>query len=147
MSVEQVARDFITTMTDLEKTKAYLAPDAMVSGGVLPQPMPAMEALGLVAGMKSAFPDLKFDVQQVTVNGDQATVNVKLSGTNTGPLSMPLPGMTGSIPPTGKLVSVPDTFVVTVKDDKVTHMNVDSPAGGGLPGVLAQMGVNMPGMM
>lgn len=146
MSVEQVARDFITTMTDVEKTKAHLTADAMVSGGVLPQPMPAMEALGLVAGMKAAFPDLKFDVQQVTVNGDQATVNVQLSGTNTGPLSMPLPGMPGSIPPTGKKVSVPDTFVVTVQGDKVSHMNVDSPAGGGLPGVLAQIGVNMPGM-
>lgn len=146
MNVEQVARDFVTAMTDVEKTKAYLAPDAMVSGGMLPQPMPAMEALGMVAGMKAAFPDLKFDVQQVTVNGDQATVQVELSGTNTGTLSMPLPGMPGSIPPTGKKVSVPDTLVVTVQGDKVSHMTIDSPAGGGLPAVLAQMGVNMPGM-
>jgi hypothetical protein len=41
---------------------------------------------------------------------------------------------------------VPDTLIVTVEGDKVSHMNIDSPAGGGLPGVLTQMGVNMPGM-
>ena len=146
MSVEQVARDFVTNMTDAEKTKSHLTADAMVSGGVLPQPMPAMEAFNLVGAMQAAFPDLKFEVEQVTVNGNQATVNLQLIGTNTGPLSMPLPGMSGSIPPTGKKVSAKDVFVITVQGEKVSHMRVESPAGGGLPGVLAQMGVNMPGM-
>src|SRR5574342_1274882 len=139
MSVEQVARDFVTDMMDVEKTKAHLTADAMVSGGVLPQPMPAMEAFGLIGAMQAAFPDLKFEVEQVKVNGNQATVNLQLSGTNTGSLSMPLPGMPGSIPPTGKKVSAKDVFVVTVQGDKVSHMRVESPAGGGLPGVLAQM--------
>jgi len=146
MSVEQVARDFVEgMMTDAEKTKEHITPDAMVSGGVLPQPMPAMEAFILVGAMKSAFPDLKFDVQQVTVNGNEATVKVQLSGTNTGTLSMPLPGMPSSIPPTGKKVSVPDAFVVTVQGDKVSQMQVMSPADGGLPAVLAEIGVKMPG--
>jgi predicted ester cyclase len=145
MSVEQAARDFVTNMTDSEKTRAHLTADAMVSGGVLPQPMPAMEALNLIAAMQSAFPDLRFEVEQVTVNGNEATVNLQLIGTNTGTLSMPLPGMP-SIPPTGKKVSVKDAFVVTVQGDKVSHMRVESPAGGGLPGVLAQLGVQMPGI-
>ena len=30
----------------------------------------------------TAFPDLKFEVKQVTVNGDQATVNTMWSGRN-----------------------------------------------------------------
>jgi predicted ester cyclase len=145
MSVEQIARDFISMMTDLEQTKAHLTEDAVASGGVLPQPIPAMEAFNIIAGMKSAFPDLKFDVRQVTVNGNQATVNAEISGTNTGSLSLPLPGMP-SIPATGKKVSAPDTFIVTVEGDKVSRLEVDSPSGGGLPAVLAQLGVNMPGM-
>src|SRR4030095_10085116 len=103
-----------------------------------------METFALVAGMKAGFPDLKFDVQQVTVNGNQATVNVQLTGTNTGTLSMPLPGMPSSIPPTGKKVSVPDAFLVTVEGDKVSQMQVVSPADGGLPAVLAEIGVKMP---
>ena len=143
MSIEQVARDLITMMTDVEKTKASLTPDAMASGGVLPQPMPAMEAFNLIAGLTTAFPDLKFEVEQVTVNGDQATVKAHWGGTQSGALS--LPGMP-SVPPTGKKVSVKDTYIVTVQGDKVSHLQVESPADGGIPGALAQLGVKMPGM-
>ena len=145
MSVEQVARDFIAMMSDVERTKAQITPDAMVSGGILPQPMPALEAIGLIGGLKSAFPDLKFDVQKVTVNGDQATVTAQWGGTNTGAFSLPMPGMP-SVPPTGKKISVKDVYIVTVRGDKVSRMEVASPADGGLPAALAQMGVAMPGM-
>ena len=146
MSVEQVARDFISKMTDVETTKAVLTPDAMASGGVLPAPMPAMEAFNIVGGLMSGFPDLKFEVEKVTVNGNQATVNTKVSGTNTGTLSLPMPGMPSNMPPTGKKASAKDTFIVTVQGDKVSRLEVASPAGGGLPALLAQIGVNMPGM-
>src|SRR5690349_15605025 len=146
MSVEQVARDFISKMTDVETTKARLTPDAMASGGVLPQPMPAMEAFQIIGGLKTAFPDLKFEVEDVTVNGNKAKVNTLVSGTNTGPLSLPMPGMPSNMPPTGKKASAKDTFVVTVEGDKVSHLEVDSPAGGGLPALLGQLGVDMPGM-
>jgi len=73
MSIEQVSRDFITHMADVEKTKAHLTADAVVSGGVLPQPLPAMEALKIVSGLKTAMPDFKIEVQQVTVNGKKVT--------------------------------------------------------------------------
>ena len=119
--------------------------DAMVSGGVLPQPIPVMEAMNMMAGLSTAFPDLKFDIQRVTVNGDKATVDAKWSGTQSGTLSLPMPGMP-SIPPTGKKVSVKDTYIVTVRGDKVSHMRVESPADGGIPGALAQLGVKTPGM-
>jgi predicted ester cyclase len=145
MSVEQVARDFIAMMADSEKALGMVTEDAMASGGVLPQPIPMKETVTILSGLKTAMPDLKFDVQQVTVNGDQATVNALWSGTNTGPLSLPMPGMP-TIPPTGKKVSVKDSYIVTVKGDKVSHMQVDSPADGGIPAALMQMGVEMPGM-
>ena len=135
MSVEQVARDFVSNMTDPDKTRASLTPDAVASGGVLPQPMPAMEAFSLIGGLRTAFPDLKFDVQQVTVNGNQANVKVQVSGTNTGPLNLPMPGMPSNVPPTGKRASAKDAFIVTVQGDKVSRLTVDSPDGGGLPRV------------
>jgi len=145
MSVEQVARDFIAMMADSEKALGMVTADAMASGGVLPQPIPMKETVTILSGLKTAMPDLKFDVQQVTVNGDQATVKAMWSGTNTGSLSLPMPGMP-TIPPTGKKVSVKDSYIVTVKGDKVSHMQVDSPADGGIPAALMQMGVKMPGM-
>ena len=145
MSVEQVARDFVSHMNNAETMNTMVTADAMASGGVLPQPIPIAEAMKVMDGLMTAFPDLKFEVKQVTVNGNQATVNAMWSGRNSGPLSLPMPGMP-AIPATGKTVSVKDTYIVTVEVDKVSHMQIDSPADGGLPAALAQMGVKMPGM-
>ena len=145
MSVEQVARDIVSNMNNKEKLKAMVTADAMASGGVLPQPIPVMEALKVMDGLTTAFPDLKFDIQKVTVNGNKATVNAMWSGTNTGAVDLGMPGMP-SIPATGKKVSVKDTYIVTVEGDKVSHMQVDSPADGGIPAALAQLGFKLPGM-
>src|SRR5512138_255901 len=130
MSVEQIARDFITKMNNVNAAESYLTPDAVAAGGILPQPIPAKEAIGLMSALNTAFPDLKFDIQNVTVNGNQATVQAIWSGTNKGALSMPMPGME-SIPPTGKHVSVKDTYIVTVDGDKVSRIEVASPPDGG----------------
>jgi len=58
---------------------------------------------------------------------------------------MPMPGMQ-NIPPTGKHVSVKDTYIVTVQGDKVARLEVDSPPDGGIPAALGQIGVKVPGM-
>ena len=145
MSVEQIAHDFITKMNDVNAAESYLTPDAVAAGGVLPQPIPAKEAIHLMSALNTAFPDLKFDIQNVTVDGNQATVQAIWSGTNQGPLNMPLPGMP-SIPPTGKQVSVKDTYIVTVQGDKVSRIEVNSPPDGGIPAALGQIGVEAPGM-
>jgi len=145
MSTEQVARDLVTNMNNSEKLKSMVTADAMASGGVLPQPVPMMEAMKVMSGLTTAFPDLKFNVQQVTVNGNQATVKAEWSGTNTGPLSLPMPGVP-TIPATGKKVSVKDTYILTVQGNKVSHMQVESPTDGGIPGAIAQLGLKIPSM-
>ena len=145
MNVEQIASDFITKMNDVRAAESYLTPDAVAAGGVLPQPIPAKEAISILSALKTAFPDLKFDVQNVTANGNQATVQAIWSGTNEGPLNLPMPGMP-SIPPTGKQVSVKDAYIVTVQGDKVSRIEVNSPSDGGIPAALAQIGVPVPGM-
>jgi predicted ester cyclase len=147
MSVEQVARELVKNMTNPEKLMPLLAPNAMASGGVFPQgqQIPMSEAIKMSGTLTSAFPDLKFDIRQVTVHGNEATVKAKWSGTNSGPLAFPFPGMP-NVPATGKKVSVDDVYVVTVEGDKVTHMRVDSPADGGIPAALAQLGIKMPAM-
>jgi hypothetical protein len=145
MSIEQIARDVVLNMTNLDKVKGWLAPDAMASGGVLPQPVPATDALKVTAGLTTAFPDLKFNIQRVKVNGNRATVDVIWSGTQTGSLDLPIPGMS-SIPATGKKVSVKDSYIVTVMGDKVSHFAIQSPADGGIPAAIAQLGVRVPAM-
>ena len=145
MSVEQVTRNFFSSMSDEKKVQSMLTADAMASGGVLPQAMPLLEAFKVNAAMFAAFPDLKFDVQEVKVNGNQATVKAIVSGTQTGTLNVPMPGIP-PLRPTGKKVSAKDAYVVTVVGDKVSHFQINSPADGGIPAMLAQLGVKMPSM-
>jgi predicted ester cyclase len=145
MSVEQVARDLISKMNDRKAVEAMLTEDAMTSGGVLPQAMPAKASLSMIDGFTTAFPDIKFEVTQVSVNGNQATVKAQVSGTQTGEINFPIPGMP-AVPATGKKVSFADAYVVTVQGDKVSHLRVDSPADGGIPAMLAQLGVKIPSM-
>ena len=143
MSVEQIASDFITKMNDVNAAQAYLTPDAVAAGGILPQPIPAKEAMALMSALNAAFPDLKLDIQNVTVKGNQATVQAIWSGTNNADLNMPgLP----SIPATGKQVSVKDTYIVTLEGDKVCRIEVDSPPDGGIPAALGQIGAKVPAM-
>jgi hypothetical protein len=143
MSVEQIARDFITKLNDVNAAEAYLTADAVAAGGVLPQPIPAKEAIHLMSALNAAFPDLKFDIQSVTTDGDVATVQAIWSGTNNGELNML--GMP-SVPATGKPVSVKDSYIVTVQGDKVSRIEVNSPPDGGIPAALGQIGVAVPGM-
>ena len=145
MSIEQIARDVVINMTNIEKLKGMVTSDAMASGGVLPAPIPIMEAMKVTAGLTTAFPDLKFNIQRVAVNGNRATVDAIWSGTQTGPLSLPIPGMP-AIPATGKKVSVKDSYIITVQGDKVSHFTVESPADGGIPAAIGQLGVKVPAM-
>jgi hypothetical protein len=144
VSVEQVARACIMALlNDVGEVEKLVTADAKASGGMLPEAIPIIEASKMGDMLRVGIPDINFDIQQVMVNGNQATVNVLISGTHSGPLSMP--GMP-TIPPTGKTVSVKDTYVVTVQGDKASHVHVDSPAGGGMPGLIAQLGIDMSDM-
>jgi predicted ester cyclase len=97
----------------------------------------------IFSALKAAMPDLNIDIQQVKVNGNQASVKAQWSGTQTGPLSLPMPG-TKTIPPTGKKVSVQGAAVITVQGDKVSQMHVEATPDVGIPALLAQLGVATP---
>ena len=77
MTVEQFAREYVTKMNDPEKIKALNTADCMVSGSVLPQPIPATEGIKILSAWTNAIPEIKFDVRQVSVDGNEATVQLQ----------------------------------------------------------------------
>lgn len=145
MNVERFAREYVTKMDDPEKIEALTTADCVVNGSVLPQPIPAAEGMKILRAWTSAIPDIEFEVQQVTVDGNKATVQLRWGGAQIAPLSLPMPGMP-TIPPTGKKVWVKDTYVLRVRDGKVSSFRMDSPADGSMPAALGQLGVTVPGM-
>jgi predicted ester cyclase len=145
VNTEQVGREFVLMMNDPEKLLSHVTADAVADGGVLPQPMKLTDTVPIIKALTAAMPDLKYDIRQVTVKGNQATVNVQWTGTQTGTLSLPMPGLP-AVPASGKKVSVKDSYVVTVQGDKVSHFTVQSPADGGIPAALSQLGIKLPPM-
>jgi len=118
--------------------------DDMVFAGPVPQPVGKREFVGLMTAMVAAMPDWKFNATDFKENGNQVTMTFQITGTQTGELNLPMPGFQ-KLPATGKHVSLPkEPTTVTVKDGKMRRVEAAVVHGGGVMGVLAQLGVPLP---
>jgi predicted ester cyclase len=130
---------------DIKKYESLLADD-MVFAGPVPKPVGKREFIGLQTALLAAMPDWKFNASDFKENGDKVTVMVQITGTQTKELNLPMPGFP-KVPPTGKRVSLPKELTTfTVKDGKITRLETANTPGGGVPGILSQLGVPMPPM-
>jgi predicted ester cyclase len=147
MSAKDVVKEGLaaTEAGDFEKLETMIADDFSMSGPV-PMPVGKREFIGLMMAMLKAMPDWRFNAGEYQENGDQVTVPLQISGTQTGELQLPMPGMP-PIPASGKKVSLPsEPSTFTVQNGKLTKLEVESTPNGGVMGILSQLGVNMPGM-
>ena len=130
---------------DLKKYESMLSDD-MVFAGPVPKPLGKHEFVGLQTALISAFPDWKFNATDFKEDGDKVLAMLQITGTQTKELKLPMPGLP-TIPPTGKHISLPkEQTTFTVKDGKITRIETSGVAGGGVGGILAQLGVPLPPM-
>jgi steroid delta-isomerase-like uncharacterized protein len=64
--------------------------------------------------LKRAFPDLRYDIQEIITDGDKVAVVDTFSGTMKGEMS--------GMQPTGKSMSVPEVDVYRVKNGKLAEV-------------------------
>ncbi|HZS76207.1 MAG TPA: nuclear transport factor 2 family protein [Ktedonobacteraceae bacterium] len=122
---------------------SYLTSDFTFSGAV-PQPISGQEWLGIHKAFAAAYSNFSFNYQPGDEEGQQVHCSVQLTGKHTRDLRLPIPGIP-AIPPTGKQVSLPrESLMYTFRDGKVADLHVTSVEGGGLPGMLQQLGVALP---
>ena len=122
---------------------SYLTSDFTFSGAV-PQPMSGQEWLGIHQAFAAALSNFSFNYQPGAEAGQQVQITVQLGGKNTGDLRLPVPGIP-VIPATGKQVSLPrEPLTFTFRDGKVADLHVEQIDGGGLPGMLQQLGFALP---
>lgn len=94
-----------TEAGDFKKLESMLVDDFQLAGPV-PQPVGKREFVGLQMAMHTAMADWKFNAADFKENGDVVTVNLQITGTQTGALSLPMPGFP-KLPPSGKKVCLP----------------------------------------
>ena len=141
MNAEQVVRGYFEAMNahDAIQVASYLTDD-YVESDFLPQAPPSnkQQTTENNTGVFQAFPDINFHIQKVAVHGDQVSVEVHVTGTHNGTLT--LPGMP-PIPATGRKFSVPDKVVFTMRGDQIAAQRFESPANGGPAEAFKQLGI------
>lgn len=145
MTPTEVAQTFNAALEagDFETAKSFLV-DGFQFTGAAPEALSAREWMDLSAALKTAMPDLSYNFEVEQAEGDKVTMTAQLTGTQTADLDLPGMGLP-VVPATGRSVSNPRERVqATVKDGKLTSVHVHSTPSGGLPGVLSQLGVELP---
>ncbi|HEX3640378.1 MAG TPA: ester cyclase [Ktedonobacteraceae bacterium] len=126
---------------DEQTITALVAGDFKLTGPV-PQPVGKQEFIQLMHVIHTALPDFAFNISSYEEHGDTVIAKSHITGTHTGILA--LPGLP-PIPPTGKKVSLPqEVQTLTLKDGKLHILTTDAAPGTGIPGLLAQIGVEVP---
>ena len=146
MDTKQVVEDFTTAFQkgDMEACLTCLSDDFTFSGPV-PKPLNAQEWMGTAAAMRAGFPDINYNSKIVSVDGGKATVSTQLTGTHTADLDLSKMGL-GINPATGKSFSNPEEQgVMTVANGKISSYDITPVEGGGLMGLLGQLGISPPG--
>ena len=59
----------------------------------VPIPVGKHEFIDLMMALRNAVPDWRFNPGEYKDNGDQVTVPIQITGTQTGELQLPMPGM------------------------------------------------------
>ncbi len=130
---------------DFDRAGSYLA-DEFVFTGPVPQQIGKQEFLAIQRAVQQAFPDWSFNHHDVQEMGEKVRGAVQITGTHTRDLALPMPGFP-VIPATGKKVSLPEEHLeFGFKGDKIASLTSDNTPGGGIGGVLAQIGVPIPQM-
>jgi hypothetical protein len=145
MDIRELATTFLEAFEagDFDTAASYMSDDFAFSGAT-PEPISGGEWLGLAAAMKAAFPDITYNFRVESVEGNVVTTSNQLSGTHTGDFDLSGMGM-GVIPATGNSFQLPaESTTATVEGDLMTSVHVNATPEGGVAGILAQIGVEMP---
>lgn len=145
MSNLEVAKRFANLLEsgDMKGLQALLADDFKAKGAT--RELTKQQALSYLQIFFTAFPDYRIGFTDFEEKGDVIQCSGQETGTHTGLLDINPLGMPVSLPPTGKSFKLPKSiYTFRVAGDKVTYYGEEAVVGGGLAGILAQLGIKLP---
>jgi predicted ester cyclase len=125
---------------DLELLAALLADEFKATGPSLE--LSKEQTLAYLQVLFTAFPQHSFGFAEFEEEGDHIRCFGHEKGTHDGLLDLTAVGMPLSVPPTGRSFQLPRSeFLFRVVGDKITGFTEEVEPGGGLAGILSQLGV------
>lgn len=151
MNGADIVKQFMFALQSQEFTLAsdYLADDFTFTG-MLPRPLNKKQFITLMKELKYGMPNLSLNVQNIHEMNNElkqeqsAECTVQLTGTQSNamelvPLSLP------TIPQTNRRIILPEEqWRFTFENDKIAAIVVPPVPGGGIPGLLHQLGIDIP---
>ena len=145
MSTLEVAKRFADLLEsgDVKGLQVLLSDDFRAKGARAE--LTKQQALGYLQIFFAAFPDHRFGFADFEEKGNLVNCTGQETGTHKGVLDLNPFGMPISLPPTGKFFKLPKSiYAFRVVGDKVTFYGEEAVQGGGLAGILEQLGVKLP---
>ncbi|QBD79558.1 hypothetical protein EPA93_27710 [Ktedonosporobacter rubrisoli] len=141
----ETARTLVTALqsNDME-TAARLLADSFKIDGLTPTPLDRGQFLAVQSELLDALPDFSYNFANERAEQDAITGTIRISGTNQKDLSLPLYDLE-SIPATGLAISLPEVPIkFSFQGERVTALTIEAVPGGGLGGLLQQIGAELP---
>lgn len=145
MENAKIVEDVLSWMekNDFAKAESYISKDMKVTG-VGPQPLGANEFIGTMKALVAGIPDWKFNYRIGSESKNIVETKLRITGTHTREIPSPMPGLK-NITATNKTIRMPEEKVTfTLNNNKIVNINVEKVEGGGVPGLLKLLGVEVP---
>jgi hypothetical protein len=126
------------------KSTANRYADNFTFSGPVPMPLNKNQFMDLMSKVLTGVPNWKFNRHDLRVEGQTVLVPVQVTGTQTQTLPGLMPGMP-DLPATNRAFRIPPEVIrVTYQGERIVDIHVDPVPGGGIPGMLEQLGVAVP---
>ncbi len=145
MSAIDTVRAFTTAIENNEKegTVNPLADDFLFSGWT-PKPLDKADFITTFAELKSGIPGLMFNLHNLSEEGNRVTGSIQIAGYQSDEFSIP-PLSLPPIPQMARSISLPvEDVTFELAGDKITRWTVHHADGGGIKGLLHQLGFDAP---
>jgi hypothetical protein len=145
MSATDTVKTFMAALegNEFEEAASYLADDFLMTGWT-PQPLNKAAFLDVMKGLKGGIPGLIFNLHNVSEQDNTVRGTIQVAGYQTDAINLPALSLP-PIPQMGRSVSLPTEDVAFhVENNRILSMIVHHVAGGGIQGLLHQLGTDSP---
>ncbi|GHO43660.1 nuclear transport factor 2 family protein [Ktedonospora formicarum] len=141
----EIVREFMTSLDNNDSSiyEGYLS-DNFTFAGWTPKPLDRAGFLEVARGLETGLPGLTYNLHNVLEEREgEVSATWQITGYQSDAFIIPVLGLP-PIPQTGQSVSMPSENVTyTLKDEQIRSINVEHVAGGGIKGLIAQLGIDI----
>lgn len=145
MNATDAVKTCITALQsgDIELAANTLSDDFLLIG-IAPNPLRKNEFLALQGELLTAMPDFSYNLLGIQKENRDVIALIQITGTHTGDLTLSVLGLP-TIQATNIAVTLPQVQVAfQIEEGKVLGMQVEAVPGGGIEGLLQQVGAELP---